>query len=204
MDAFNLTQVDYLGRRIAIDSFDFDADDTERLAELFENDDTYVPFTGDDIAKLQAIVAFKCDPDWFMVFDNFDAFRENYNGQGVYWQYFYHAWKTISVSPFANAIVFTTQANSITNVTVSPASSNAVVGTTIQMTAEVTGTGLFPQNVTWSMDGSAELKSGTTLDAGTGRLHIAADETVGTTITVTATAANGTTGTATITVTAAS
>ena len=203
-NAFNLSQVDYLGRRIAIDSFEFDADDTERLALLFENDPTYEPLDGTDVTKLQALVAFKCDPTWFMDFDNFEAFRENYNGQGLYWQYFFHTWKTFSVSPYANAIVFTTQTNEITGVTVSPASSNVVVGSSIQMTAKVAGEGMFPQNVTWSMSGSAELASGTTIDAGTGLLHVAADETVGTVITVTAHAADGQTGTAQITVTAAS
>lgn len=202
-NAFNISQVDYLGRRIAVDSFDFDADDTARLAELFEGDSSYTPFTGAEIASLQAINAAKFDPDWFMVFDNFEQFTENYNGQGLYWQYFYHVWKTFSASPFANAIVFTSQDNAIKQVQVSPASSNAVVGTSVQLTATVTGTGLIDKSVTWTMEGSADLASGTTIDAGTGLLHIAADETVGTTITVTATAVGGKTGQSTITVTAA-
>lgn len=202
-NAFNISQVDYLGRRIAVDSFDFDADDTARLAELFEGDSSYTPFTAPEITSLQAINAAKFDPDWFMDFDNFEQFTENYNGQGLYWQYFYHVWKTFSASPFANAIVFTSQASNITGVTVSPASSNVVVGTSVQLTAAVAGTGLIDKSVTWTMEGSADLKSGTTIDAGTGLLHVAADETVGTTITVTATAVDGTTGTSTITVTAA-
>lgn len=202
-NAFNISQVDYLGRRIAVDSFDFDADDTARLAELFEGDPSYTPFTGTEITSLQSINAAKFDPDWFMVFDNFEQFTENYNGQGLYWQYFYHVWKTFSASPFANAVVFTSQESDITGVTVSPSSSNAVVGTSVQLTAEVKGTGLIDKSVTWSMKGSAALANGTTIDAGTGLLHVAADETVGTTITVTAAAVDGTTGTSTITVAAA-
>lgn len=202
-NAFNISQVDYLGRRIAVDSFDFDADDTARLAELFEGDSSYTPFTGSEIASLQAINAAKFDPDWFMVFDNFEQFTENYNGQGLYWQYFYHVWKTFSASPFANAVVFTSQESDITGVTVSPASSNAVVGTSVQLTADVKGTGLIDKSVTWTMEGSADLAGGTAIDAGTGLLHIAADETVGTVITVTATAVDGATGTSTITVAAA-
>lgn len=202
-NAFNLSEVEYLGRRIAIDSFDFDADDTERLAEIFENDPTYTPLSGTEITALQAVVAFKSGPRWFMVFDNFDKFTENYNGQGLYWQYFYHVWRTFSVSPFENAVAFTSQTSEITEVTVSPVSSNVAVGTSIQLTAEVDGTGLYPKTVTWTMAGSAELKSGTTIDGTTGVLHVAADETVGTTITVTAHASDGQTGTSTITVVAA-
>ena len=199
-NAFNLSEVDYLGRRIAVDSFDFDADDTERLAEIFEGDSTYKPLTGPEITALKAVVAFKCGPRWFMVFDNFDKFTENYNGQGLYWQYFYHVWRTFSVSPFENAIAFTSQQSDITNVTVAPASSNVAVGTSIQLTATVSGTGLYSKAVTWTMKGSAALASGTTIDGTTGVLHVAADETVGTTITVTAHAADGQTGTSTITV----
>lgn len=199
-NAFNLSEVDYLGRRIAVDSFDFDPDDTERLAEIFEGDSTYKPLTGTEITALKAVVAFKCGPRWFMVFDNFDMFTENYNGQGLYWQYFYHVWRTFSVSPFENAIAFTSQQSDITNVTVAPVSSNVAVGTSIQLTATVTGTGLYSKAVTWTMKGSAALASGTTIDGTTGVLHVAADETVGTTITVTAHAADGQTGTSTITV----
>ena len=203
-NAFNISEVEYLGRRIGIDSFDFDADDTARLAEIFANDDTYTPFTGPEITALQAVSAFKSDPDWFMDFDNFEQFTENYNGQGLYWQYFFHVWKTFSVSPFANAIAFTSQTNEVTEVTVSPVSSNVAVGTSIQMNATVEGTGLYPKTVTWSIAGSSELASGTNIDPTSGVLHVAADETVGNTITVTASAADGQDGTSTITVVAAS
>ena len=203
-NAFNISEVEYLGRRIGIDSFDFDADDTARLKEIFANDKTYKAFTGSEVTALQAVSAFKCDPNWFMDFDNFEQFTENYNGQGLYWQYFFHVWKTFSVSPFSNAIAFTSQTNEVTEVTVSPVSSNVAVGTSIQLTAEVDGTGLYPKTVTWSIKGSQALASGTNIDATSGVLHVAADETVGNSITVTASAADGQTGTSTITVIAAS
>lgn len=203
-NAFNISEVEYLGRRIGIDSFDFDADDTARLAEIFENDPDYTPLNGTEVTALQSVSAFKCDPEWFMVFDNFDQFTENYNGQGLYWQYFYHVWKTFSASPFANAIAFTSQTNEVTEVTVAPVSSNVAVGTSIQMTATVEGTGLYPKTVTWKIKGSEELASGTNIDPTTGVLHVAADETVGNTITVTASAVDGQEGTSTITVVASS
>lgn len=203
-NAFNISEVEYLGRRIGIDSFDFDADDTARLAEIFANDESYTPFNDTEITALQAVSAFKCDPDWFMDFDNFEQFTENYNGQGLYWQYFFHVWKTFSVSPFANAVAFTSQANEVTEVTVAPVSSNVAVGTSIQMTATVEGTGLYPKAVTWAIKGSQALASGTSIDATSGVLHVAADETVGNSVTVTASAADGRSGTSTITVVAAS
>ncbi len=201
--AFNLSEVDYISKRIAVDSFEFDADDEARLAELFANDDTYKPFTGEEKKALQLISAVKLAKDWFMCFDNFEQFTENYNGEGLYWQYFFHVWKTFSVSPFANAVLFTSQVSEVTAVTVSPATANVAQGTSIVMTAEVTGTGLFEKTVEWSVKGTNALASGTHIDGTSGVLRVASDETNGNVLTVTAMAKDGQTGTAQITVTAA-
>lgn len=201
--AFNLSEVDYISKRIPVDSFEFDADDEARLAELFANDDTYKPFTDEEKKALQLISAVKLAKDWFMCFDNFEQFTENYNGEGVYWQYFFHVWKTFSVSPFANAVLFTSQVSEITAVTVSPTSANVAQGTSIVMTAEVAGTGLFEKTVEWSVKGVEDLASGTRIDGTSGVLRVASDEKVGNVLTVTAMAKDGQTGTAQITVTAA-
>lgn len=201
--AFNLSEVDYISKRIPVDSFEFDADDEARLAELFANDGTYKPFTGEEKKALRLISAVKLAKDWFMCFDNFEQFTENYNGEGVYWQYFFHLWKTFSVSPFANAVLFTSQVSEITAVTVSPTAANVAQGTSIVMTAKVAGTGLFEKTVEWSVKGTETLASGTHIDGTSGVLHVASNETVGNVLTVTAMAKDGQTGTAQITVTAA-
>ena len=44
--------------------------------------------------------------DWFQIYDNNNKFTEKYNAAGLYWNYFYHTWKVISWSPFANAVAF--------------------------------------------------------------------------------------------------
>lgn len=201
--AFNLSEVDYISKRIAVDSFEFDADDEERLAELFANDATYKPFTDEEKKALQKISAVKLAKDWFMCFDNFEQFTENYNGEGLYWQYFFHVWKTFSVSPFANAVLFTSQASKVTEVTVSPSEANVAQGTSIVMSAEVAGIGLFEKAVEWSVTGTGALASGTRIDGTSGVLRVASDEEVGNVLTVTATAKDGQTGSAQVTVTAA-
>lgn len=199
--AFQLNQVDYISKRVPIDNFEFNASENARLAELFENDPDYVEITGPDLLLLQKVVAFKCDEKWFMIFDNFQEMTQLYNGEGLYWQYWLHAWKTFSISPFANALLFNTEDNEITGVTVSPASANVTQGSDIVMTAEVEGTGAYKKTVTWSIEAATEtLASGTTIDPSSGRLHVAADQTAESQITVTATAVDGQTGTATITV----
>lgn len=198
-DAFNMSQVDYLGNRVLVDSWEFSSGDQARLAEIFADDTSYKPIAGTDLTNLQHVVGAKMDRDWFMIFDNFQNFTQNYNGEGLYWQYWYHVWKTFSISPFANALVFSDQASEITEVTVTPKTADVYVGQSIQMSAAVTGTGLIDKTVTWSISGQTSPTNGTTIDPYSGIIHVAADETADTAITVTATAVDGQTGTATIT-----
>lgn len=169
--AFNMSKAEFMGQRVLVDNF------------------------GD----LTGVVAALVDRDWFMVFDNLMSFTENYNGEGLYWNYFYHVWKTFSSSPFSNAILFTTGAVGVTSVSVSPKAAQATPGQNVQLTASVVTTGYAPQDVKWSVTGNAS--AGTTVDCN-GLVHIAADESAET-ITVTATSCydNGKSDTATITLT---
>lgn len=198
--AFNMSRADFLGHLIIVDSFS--EHDTDRLNELFPELEGE-PFDSTEITALENVKAAVVARDWWMVFDNYQQFTQNYNGQGLYWQYFFHAWKTFSVSPFANAVCFTSQDSEISTVTVTPNAANVTQGSDLVLTAAVTGTGLIKKDVTWSAKAqSGSLKPGTTIDPYSGRLHIAADEPTTTKVVVTATAVTGKTGTATITVTA--
>lgn len=194
--AFNMDKTDFLGHLIEVDSFS--EHDEERLLELFKNDDSYEFFTADEITALEAITAVMVDRDWWMVFDVFDTFTQNYNGQGLYWQYFYHVWRIFSASPFANAIAVSSNESTVTAVTVTPAEANVTQGANLQLTVAVTGTGLFSKQVVWSIEGQET--TSTHINPDDGVLHIGKDEPVGTAITVTATSVYGKTGTATITV----
>ena len=62
--AFNMSKAEFMGQRVLIDNF----------------------------GELTGVYAAIVDKDWFMVFDNWIGFTENYNGQGLYWNYFYHCW----------------------------------------------------------------------------------------------------------------
>lgn len=106
--AFNMNKAEYLGHRVLVDGFgDLD---TERLATLFDGDSTYTEFDAETIAKLKKIPCVLVDKDFFMVWDKLTQFTEQYNAQGMYWNYFYHIWKVFSVSPFANAVMFVPEA----------------------------------------------------------------------------------------------
>ena len=55
------------------------------------------------MANVKAVLV---DGEWFQVYDNQNKFTEKYVASGEYWNYFYNVWKTVSSSPFSNAIVF--------------------------------------------------------------------------------------------------
>ena len=87
-----------------------------------------------------------------MIFDNFNNFTEQYNGEGLYWNYWYHVWKTFSVSPFSNNALFVPGNPSVTAVTVTPSTANMSVGQSMQLTVNVETDNFAPQSVTWDSD----------------------------------------------------
>lgn len=194
--AFNMDKADFSGHRVLVDSFG--KLDTARLAELFAGDDTYTQFTDAQITALKAIPAIIVDENFFMIFDNLMEFTEQYNGEGLYWNYWLHVWKTFSVSPFANASVFVPGTPSITSVTVSPDTVTAGAGQTVQLSATVVTSNFAPQSVTWSV---ADGDPGTVNMFGT--VEIDADAVAEDTITVTATSTFDSTKTDTCTITIA-
>lgn len=148
--AFNMEKAEFLGKRVLVDSFG--KLDIARLAVLFKDDPTYIEPTSDELTALDKIPAVIVDKDWFMIFDNYQNFTEQYNGQGLYWNYWYHVWKTFSVSPFANNALFVPGTPSVTSVTVTPATATVTKGQSIQLNATVETSDFAPKSVTWSSD----------------------------------------------------
>ena len=190
--AFNMDKAEFSGRRVLVDSFG--SLDTARLAELFAGDSTYVEISSDELEALDAIPAVLVDRNWFMIFDNFYNFTEQYNGEGLYWNYWYHVWKTFSVSPFANNALFIPGKPSVTSVTVSPGSATVAAGQSVQLSANVVTTNFAPKSVTWTVDSDYA-----TVD-NSGKVTVLSTAPASTNITVTATSTYDTSkkGTATV------
>lgn len=177
--AFNMSKADFMGQRVLVDSFG--SLDTERLSELFVDDTTFKLPSSDELTALDAIPAILVDRDWFMIFDNFYNFTEQYNGEGLYWNYWYHVWKTFSVSPFSNNALFVPGVPSITSVTVSPSAVEASVGQAVQFNAIVVTTNFAPKSVDWTTNSAnAEVDSSgkvTLKDGATGSITVTATST---------------------------
>lgn len=102
--AFNMDKADFIGKRKLID--DWTTFDSARFEQILEESDQIDPITDSELALMQDVVGVIVDKEWFQIYDNLAKFTETYVGSGMYWNYFYNVWKTISHSPYSNAVVF--------------------------------------------------------------------------------------------------
>lgn len=192
--AFNMSKAEFMGHRILIDGFG--TLDVARLNALFKDDPNYEEPSQDTLTALNAIPAVLVDKNFFMIFDNMYEFTENYNGQGLYWNYFYHTWKTFSMSPFANALVFVPAVPSVTSVAVSPTAITCKKGQSVQLSVSVETENYAPKTVNWKSD-----TDGVTVDIN-GHVTVATSVTAKTAkITATSTYDNTKSGECTVTIT---
>lgn len=147
--AFNMDKADFMGRLFLIDNWtEFDND---RFAVIRENSDGIEEVTVGELNLLENVKAVILDENWFQVYDNNNKFTETYVASGLYWNYFYSVWKTISFSPFANAVMFVTTGadialpNSITVHVDSKTESEEA--TVLTFSTESESPSLKPQNV---------------------------------------------------------
>lgn len=198
--AFHMEKAEFMGHRILVDSFG--SLDTDRLNVLFKDDPTYTQLTSAQLTALDAVPAVLVDKKWFMIVDNMYKFTEQYNGEGLYWNYWYHTWKTFSISPFANSAVLVYGTPAVSSIVISPATAVISAGQSLTLSAVVTTAYFAPKSVTWTAtDGNGDPIDGVTIN-GAGILTVGADVDANTAITVTATSVYDSTvkDTATITV----
>lgn len=137
------------------------------------------------------------DKNWYQCYDYLRTFKTAYNGEGLYWNYFYHVWMVYSLSPFANAVAFGTATPTVTEFTVTPSATTLKAGQSVQIETAVTGTGNPTDKATYAISGATDPETFVTT---MGKVVLGSKET-GPTITVTATSVQDTSKTATCTIT---
>ena len=110
--AFNMDKADFMGRLKLID--DFTTFDNDRFNVIRAGSDQIEEITAAELALMVDVKAVLVDKEWFQVYDNANTMTEQYVASGMYWNYFYNVWKTVSSSPFSNAIVFVDDGPTIT------------------------------------------------------------------------------------------
>lgn len=116
--SFNMDKATFMGHVVLIDGFG--NLDSERLNMLFDNDDTYVEITTAEKQALNKVPLVIVDDNFFQIYDNLDVFKEIENGEGLYWNYWRHCWKTFSTSPFSNRAMLVEGSPTVESVVVSP------------------------------------------------------------------------------------
>lgn len=151
--SFFRDEADYRARLVLIDGFD--NHDDARLSEVLGS--AYDDFSVTELGYLAKIPAVLVSREWFMDYvyamDAASAeykTTEFYNPTTLENNHFLHFWGVFATSPFENAAVFTSQASTVTSVTVSPSTASVVKGTPIKLTATVAKTGFANKGVLWS------------------------------------------------------
>lgn len=119
--AFNMDRATFMGHLILVD--DWTTFDNDRFSVIAEGSDMIETVTSAELALMANVKAVIADREWFQVYDNQSKMTEKYVASGEYWNYFYNVWKTVSSSPFSNAVVFVDDAVTIA----APAKFNAEI-----------------------------------------------------------------------------
>lgn len=147
--AFNMDKATFMGKLKLID--DWTTFDNERFDVITANSDQIEPVTAEELALMKNVKAVLVDREWFQFYDNKNEFTEKYVASGMYWNYFYNVWKTVSSSPFSNAIVFVTDGADVAlpakftaKITNKSASDSAIV---LTVTPQVNNASIAPSSV---------------------------------------------------------
>lgn len=87
--------------------------DVEVLAKAFNMGKTDIQvevISMDDFGSLEHTYGLLVDKDFFRIWDTLSKMEPQRNAQGLFTNYFYHIHQILSLSPFKNAIRFTTEA----------------------------------------------------------------------------------------------
>lgn len=110
--AFHMERADFLGHLKLVD--DWSTFDNARFDVIRANCDMIEEVTPAELALMAHVKAVLVDKEWFQVYDNLATMSEANIASGLYWNYFYNVWKTVSSSPFSNAIVFVEGGDGVT------------------------------------------------------------------------------------------
>lgn len=147
--AFNMDKADFLGNVTVIDGF--------------------------ASSGLEAVLI---DKDFYMVYDNLLKMETIRNPKGLYWNYFYHVWQTLSVSRFANAVAFVSgEVAPVTQVIVDPTIASLRAGKSMQFNVFVRANDGKKHEVVWDVTAQRDttFQAGTSIDQ-QGKLTVAGNQ----------------------------
>lgn len=155
--AFNLEYANFMGRVKRVDSLT--NIDFTRLNAFFDLPTPLEEFTEDEKTALEQVAAITFDNGLIQWYDRLYEWHEEPNGQSMEWQNWLHYWALIASSPFANAVAYVQSPDNtlgtVTAVT-SPYNGKSIslpVGSSLPLTWEVKGTGIYSKAVNFTSSG---------------------------------------------------
>lgn len=158
--AFNLEYANFMGRVKRVDSLT--NIDFTRLNAFFDLPEPIAEFDEAELAILSQVAAITFDNGLIQWYDRLYEWHEEPNGQSMEWQNWLHYWALIASSPFANAVAYvyssSDQLGTVTAVTsaYSGKSISLPVGSSLPLTWEVEGTGIYSKAVNFTSSGIAD------------------------------------------------
>ena len=148
-NAFNMDKAEFLGQKVILPPWkDLDV---ERLDALFAGETGYHHFTPEELASLDNIVAFIVDEEWFQIYDSYiESHTSPLNGEGLYYNNWYHVQKILSASPFRNAIMLVGTPQTITSVSLNISDVTLPVSATVTAMATVETSGFAPKTLIYT------------------------------------------------------
>lgn len=148
-NAFNMDKAEFLGQKVILPPWkDLDV---ERLDMLFAGETGYHHFTAEELASLDNIVAFIVDEEWFQIYDSYiESHTSPLNGEGLYYNNWYHVQKILSASPFRNAIMLVGTAQTIDSVSLNISEVTLPVSGSVTAMATVETTGFAPKTLIYT------------------------------------------------------
>ncbi len=153
--------------------------DVDVLAKAFNMDKT--TFLGhvtiiDQFAS-DGLEAVLIDKDWYMVYDNLIKLETIRNPKGLYWNYFFHVWQTMSASRFSNAVAFVSgDLEPVTQVIVDPTILAIKQGREHTFNAYVRSNDNVDRPITWKVEATAGSTKKTATKITDGKLVVATDQ----------------------------
>lgn len=156
--AFNLEYANFMGRVKRVDSLT--NIDFTRLNAFFDLPTPLEEFTEDEKAALDQVAAITFDNGLIQWYDRLYEWHEEPNGQAMEWQNWLHYWALIASSPFANAVAYVQietpddmgKVTAVTSV-YNGKSLSLPVGSSLPLTWEVEGTGIYSKAVNFTSSG---------------------------------------------------
>lgn len=102
--SFHLDRADFMGQLYLVD--DWTTFDNDRFDVIRAECDMIEAVSAEELALMENVKAVLVDREWFQVYDNVTEITENYIGSGMRRNYWLNIFRTVSSSPFSNAVVF--------------------------------------------------------------------------------------------------